>query len=103
MKVGIVGAGRVGQACTMAALMRGVFHEIVLVNRTRKRADGVITDMQYGAPLATTARVSAGDYSDLAGSAIVMITSGVNEKSGGATDKNDQQGRLKLLDKNVEA
>jgi L-lactate dehydrogenase len=30
-----------------------------------------------------------------------MITSGVNEKTGGATDRNDKEGRLKLLDKNA--
>jgi L-lactate dehydrogenase len=30
-----------------------------------------------------------------------MITAGVNEKSGGATDRNDREGRLKLLDTNV--
>src|SRR5271154_2234275 len=31
----------------------------------------------------------------------LLITSGVNEKTGGATDRNDPQGRLRLLDKNV--
>lgn len=30
-----------------------------------------------------------------------MITAGVNEKSGGATDRNDPTGRLRLLDTNV--
>lgn len=30
-----------------------------------------------------------------------MLTAGVNEKSGGATDRNDREGRLKLLDTNV--
>jgi L-lactate dehydrogenase len=30
------------------------------------------------------------------------MTSGVNEKSGGATDRNDPEGRLRLLDKNAE-
>jgi L-lactate dehydrogenase len=42
-----------------------------------------------------------GDYADLAGADLVMITAGVNEKSGGATDRNDREGRLKLLDTNV--
>ena len=31
----------------------------------------------------------------------MLIASGANEKTGGATDRNDQQGRLKLLDKNA--
>jgi len=32
-----------------------------------------------------------------------MITAGVNEKTGGATDRSDPQGRLRLLDKNEES
>src|SRR5438067_878792 len=31
-----------------------------------------------------------------------MITAGVNEKTGGATDRNDPAGRLRLLDTNVD-
>jgi len=31
-----------------------------------------------------------------------MITVGINEKSGGATDRSDPLGRLRLLDKNAE-
>src|SRR5258707_209376 len=31
-----------------------------------------------------------------------MITAGINEKAGGATDRGDPQGRLRLLDKNAE-
>ena len=42
-----------------------------------------------------------GDYADLTGAGLVMITAGVNEKSGGATDRDDREGRLKLLDTNV--
>lgn len=87
----------------MSVLLRGVATEIVLVNRTRSRAKGVITDMRYGAPLVSPARLSDGDYPDLAGCDVVMITSGVNEKGGGATDRNDAEGRLRLLDKNVDA
>jgi L-lactate dehydrogenase len=82
--------------------MRGCASELVLVNRSRDRAKGMATDMGYGAPLSSTTMVTDGDYSDLAGAALVMITVGVNEKSGGATDRSDPQGRLRLLDKNAE-
>jgi L-lactate dehydrogenase len=102
MKIGIIGAGAVGAACAMATIMRGCARELVLVNRDRDRAAGMATDMGYGAPLSSTTKVTDGDYSDLAGAALVMITAGVNEKSGGATDRNDPQGRLRLLDKNAE-
>src|ERR1700692_3601868 len=102
MKIGIIGAGAVGAACAMATIMRGCAGELVLVNRSRDRAKGMATDMGYGAPLSSSTRVTDGDYSDLAGAALVMVTVGVNEKSGGATDRSDPQGRLRLLDKNAE-
>ncbi len=102
MKIGIIGAGAVGAACAMATVMRGCASELVLVNRGRDRAKGMATDMGYGAPLSSTTKVTDGDYSDLAGAALVMVTAGVNEKSGGATDRNDPLGRLRLLDKNAE-
>ena len=101
MKIGIIGAGAVGAACAIATIMRGCASELVLVNRSRDRAKGMASDMGYGAPLSSTTRVTDGDYSDLAGAALVMIAAGVNEKSGGATDRKDPLGRLRLLDKNA--
>jgi L-lactate dehydrogenase len=101
MKIGIVGAGAVGAACAMATLLRGSASELVIVNRGRDRARGMAADMAYGAPLSSTTKVTDGDYSDLTGTALVMITVGVNEKTGGATDRNDPLGRLRLLDKNA--
>src|SRR6201997_5684379 len=102
MKLGIVGTGNVGCAIALAAVTRGSAREIVLVNRTRKTAEAVATDLRYGTPLTPKADVRDGDYGDLAGAGVVLITSGVNEKTGGATDRNDPQGRLKLLDKNAD-
>ena len=101
MKVGIVGAGQVGSACFLSIVMRGSAREVVLVNRERKRAQGVVTDVQYGAVLSPPTTLRDGDYSDLAGSSVVMITAGVNEKGGGATDRSDPVGRLRLLDANA--
>ncbi len=101
MKVGVIGAGAVGSACLLSMVVRGSAREIVVLNRTRKRAKAVATDMQYGAALSSVVDIHDGDYSDLAGAALVMITSGVNEKTGGATDRNDPSGRLRLLDTNV--
>lgn len=86
----------------MSLILRGSAREIVLVNRNRKRATGVIADMRYGAPLAPKVDLFDGDYSELTGAGLVMITAGVNEKTGGATDRNDPVGRLRLLQKNVD-
>jgi L-lactate dehydrogenase len=102
VKVGVIGAGAVGRACVLSMLQRGSCREIVLVNRTRERATGVVTDMAYGAPLSPPVDLTDGDYDDLAGADLVMITVGENEQSGGATDRNDPRGRLRLLDVNAE-
>ncbi len=101
MKIGIVGTGAVGCACALAAVTRGSARQIVLVNRTRKTAAAVATDIRYGTPLGPKVDIADGDYEDLSGSGLVMITAGVNEKTGGATDRNDPLGRLRLLDKNA--
>src|ERR1700728_337474 len=102
MKIGIIGTGTVGCACAMAAVNRGSAREVVLVNRTRKTAEAVATDLRYGIPLGPEVDIADGDYAALKGSSVVLITSGVNEKTGGATDRSDPQGRLRLLDKNAE-
>ncbi len=101
MKVGVIGAGAVGSACLLSMVVRGCAREIVVLNRDRKRAKAVATDLRYGAPLFPPVDIRDGDYSDLAGAALVMITAGVNEKTGGATDRSDPAGRLRLLDANV--
>jgi L-lactate dehydrogenase len=101
MKVGVVGVGRVGAACALSLVTRGSAREVVIVDRTRARARAVVTDLRYGAPLCPEVALRDGDYSALAGADLVMLTAGVNEKSGGATDRNDPRGRLKLLDTNA--
>src|SRR3954471_7948582 len=101
-KVGVVGIGAVGQACAFALVLRGSAREIVLVDRTAERATGVATDMRYGLPLSSTMAISSGDYGDLADSDVVLICAGVNEKGGGATDRDDGRGRLRLLETNAE-
>ncbi len=102
MKIGIVGAGKVGSASALAAVVRGSARNIVIVDRTRKRAKAVATDLLYGSPLGPKTEIVDGDYDDLADAALVMITAGINEKAGGATDRNDPQGRLRLLETNAE-
>ena len=74
----------------------------MLVNRTRKTAEAVATDIRYGTPLGPKVDIIDGDYGALTGAAVVIVTSGVNEKKGGATDRNDPKGRLKLLGKNAQ-
>ena len=102
MKLGIVGTGQVGCAIALAAATRGSAREIVLVNRNRKTAEAVATDIRYGTPLCPKVDIRDADYDGLADAGVVLVTAGVNEKTGGATDRSDPQGRLKLLAKNAE-
>lgn len=102
MKIGIIGAGQVGTACAYATVMRGFAREIVLVDRTRDKARGVVADMRYGALLSPETALCEGGYADLKGADVVMVTVGVNEKTGGVTDRKDPKGRLRLLDKNAD-
>jgi L-lactate dehydrogenase len=101
MKIGIIGAGAVGTACAFSVVMRGCADELVLLDRNSKRARGVVCDLQYGAAISPAITLIAGDYDDLVDADLVMITAGVNERSGGATDRSDSAGRLRLLDANA--
>src|SRR5712691_9180621 len=100
MRVGVIGAGAVGSACALALVMRGAAREVVLVDRTRERARAVATDLRYGTPLSPLVDIWDGDFNDLAGAALVMVTAGVNERTGGAIDRSDAAGRLRLLEIN---
>ncbi len=101
MKVGIIGAGAAGSASLLSLVTRGPACEIVVVDRDQPRAKGVVADLQYGATLSPAVELRAGGYPDLADAVLVIITAGINEKAGGATDRSDPAGRLKLLDANA--
>jgi L-lactate dehydrogenase len=102
MKVGIVGAGAVGAASLLSLVMRSPpACEIVVLDKNNARAKGVVADLQYGATLSPAVELRAGDYRDLADAVLVIITAGINERAGGATDRGDPAGRLKLLEANA--
>jgi L-lactate dehydrogenase len=92
----------VGAARVLSLIERGgMCRELVLVDRAMERANGVSTDLRYATPLSPTVDIHAGGYDALADAALVIITAGVNEQAGGATDRSDPEGRLRLLDTNA--
>ncbi|HZA12265.1 lactate/malate family dehydrogenase [Mycobacterium sp.] len=101
MKVGIIGAGAVGAATGLALIERQVCRDIVLIDSDPARASGTALDLRYAAPLTPAVEVSAGDYDLLTGAELVIITAGVNERAGGAIDRSDPQGRLRLAAENA--
>ncbi len=93
MKVGIVGSGLVGATAAYALIMRGVGRSIVLVDKNRERAEAEADDLLHAVPFAHPLNVTAGDYADLAGSRVVIIAAGANQKPG--------ETRLQLLSRNA--
>ncbi|MGB7538196.1 MAG: L-lactate dehydrogenase [Anaerolineales bacterium] len=82
MKIGIIGSGVVGATAAYAMVMRGVGREIVLVDKNAPRAQAEADDILHAVPFAHPLQVRAGDYPDLAGCRIVVITAGTAQKPG---------------------
>lgn len=93
MKVGIIGAGSVGSTTAFALIMRGVARKVVLVDQNKKKAEAEAMDIAHATPFAYASKIKAGDYADLNGCEVVIVTAGANQKPG--------QSRTDLLAVNV--
>jgi L-lactate dehydrogenase len=92
MKIGIVGAGFVGATAAYAIALRGSATEVVLVDMRREKAAAEAEDVAHATPFSARVRVWAGEYGDLAGSRLVVLTAGVAQEPG--------EPRLELLRRN---
>jgi L-lactate dehydrogenase len=93
MQVGIIGAGSVGSAAAFALMMRGVARKITLVDMNKDKAWAEATDIAHAAPFAYANKVKAGEYKDLCGCEVVIVTAGASQKPG--------ETRIDLLSRNV--
>lgn len=82
MKIGIIGSGFVGSATAFALAWRGVAREIVLADVNKEKAMAEALDISHALPFAGYCNVRAGDYADLEGADVIIITAGVNQKPG---------------------
>ena len=94
MKLAIIGSGFVGATAAYAIMLKGGASEIVLIDKNKERAEAEAADIRHASPFVHHIRVYAGDYSDLKGSTMVIITAGISQKPG--------QTRLELLNQNAE-
>jgi L-lactate dehydrogenase len=92
-KVGIIGAGQVGAAAAFLLAQAQGVSEIVLVDLDHARARSEASDIAHAAAFGNAAQISAGEYTDLAGADVVVITAGTSLKPG--------QTRLDLLAANI--
>lgn len=81
-KVTIVGAGFVGSTIAYTLVNAGTVSEIVLVDVDKNRAKGEAMDIEHGSPFFKESLIHAGDYQTAAGSDIVIITAGTNQRPG---------------------
>jgi len=92
-KVAIVGCGFVGSATAFALMQSGLFSEIVMLDADLAKAEGEALDISHGVPFSKPCDIHAGDYDDIADSAIIIVTAGAAQKPG--------ETRLDLIKKNV--
>ena len=92
-KVTIIGAGSVGSTIAYTLAVGGIATEIVMIDINTEKALGEALDIRQGLPFCAPCSIYAGNYSDTAGSNIVILTSGIARKPG--------QSRLELAQTNV--
>lgn len=93
MKISIIGCGRVGTTTAYAVMLKGLAKELVLVDVNTDRAIGEQLDLTHGTAELENIKISSGDYSQIAGSDIVIVTAGIPRKPG--------ETRLDLASKNL--
>ena len=92
-KVTVIGAGFVGATTAYTLMMGGLVSELVLIDVNKDKAEGEVMDLNHGMPFVRPVRISSGEYADCAGSDIIIITAGANQKPG--------ETRLDLVHKNT--
>ena len=94
MKVGIVGGGgRVGSNAAFTLQLIGAVSEVLLLDVNRDAAEGEALDLRHGAAYSQPVRFRAGDYPDLNGAHLVIITAGLRRRP--------DESRLELINRNV--
>jgi L-lactate dehydrogenase len=93
MKIGIVGCGAVGSTAAYAMVMRGVGREIIMIDQNIVRATAEANDIMHAVPFAYDINIRSGNYADLEGCRVAVITAGVAQKPG--------ETRLQLLERNA--
>jgi L-lactate dehydrogenase len=93
-QVSVVGAGHVGAAVANALVLLRVCDRVVLFDRDSARAEGEAWDIADAIPLLAEMEIApSGDYADLRGSEVVVVTVGATVAHG--------QSRLELLGSNA--
>lgn len=92
-KVAIIGCGRVGMSTAFALLQQGTVNELLLLSRSKSKAEGEKLDLEHGLSFLRYTKIHASDnYEDLVDTDVVVFTAGDSQKPG--------ETRLDLVEKN---
>ena len=81
-KIAILGTGNVGATIAYNLVVQGACSEIVLVDINKEKAEGEALDLSQCAASCPSVKVWSGEYEDIAGSDVVVVTFGVGRKPG---------------------
>lgn len=92
-KISVIGAGFVGSTTAYTLFLSGLVSEIVLIDINKNKAEGDAMDMNHGISFVSPVRIISGDYEQIKGSDMVIITAGANQEPG--------ETRVNLLKRNM--
>jgi len=92
-KVTIIGTGFVGSTTAYTLMLSGLISELVLIDVNKYKAEGEVMDLNHGMAFVSPVKIYLGDYSDCAGSDIIIISAGASQKPG--------ETRIDLVHKNT--
>ena len=81
-KISILGTGNVGATIAYNLTLSGICSEIVLVDINKAKAEAEALDLTQCAVCVPSVKVRTGEYEDVKGSDIVIVTCGVGRKPG---------------------
>lgn len=92
-KIAIIGAGYVGSSIAYSLMLRELADEIVMIDLNVEHAQGEAEDIVHGISYMGVCKVYQGNYQDCINCNMIIITAGINRKSG--------QTRMDLIDANL--
>jgi L-lactate dehydrogenase len=82
-KVSIVGCGSVGAAAAYAMLLDGTPTDLTLIDMSKERARGLVTDLEHALSFTEYTKLEGGnDMKMCRGSNVVFVTAGARQKEG---------------------
>jgi len=79
-KIAILGTGNVGATIAYTLTLSGLCSELVLVDINKEKADGEALDLTQCAACVPSVKIYSGEYKDVKGADIVIVTFGIARK-----------------------